>query len=351
MLTKRGEGLTRRDFMKIAGSAVAMFGLSQAFVPKLARALEKAAAGRPKVVWMHFASDTGCTESFIKTDNPSTADLVLDILSVDYHESIMAAAGKQADEVLAKAVAGKDYICIVEGGIPTVPGHGMIGGREMLDIAKEVCGSAKAVIAIGSCAVDGGVPAAAPNPSKIKGVDEALNMKGKVINLPCCPVNPEWLVGTAVYMLTTGKVPELDDKGRPKMFYGRKIHDNCPRRTHFDTGHFVETFGSKEEAMGYCLYKVGCKGPETWAECPKTRWNSKESWCIEIGSPCVGCAENKWTDNFAPFYEKLANVALPYGDLTADKIGVGIAIATGAAIAGHAVGKAVRGQQKKEGNP
>ncbi len=344
MLTRRGEGLSRRDFLKIAGSTAAMFGLSQAFVPKLARALEKAAAGKPKVVWLHFASDTGCTESFIKTDSPSAADLVLDILSVDYHESIMAAAGKQADEILAKAIAGKDYVCIVEGGIPTVTGHGMIGNREMLDIAREVCGNALAVIAIGSCAVDGGVPAAAPNPSRIKGVGEALGMK--VINLPCCPVNPEWLVGTVVHLLTTGKAPPLDAKGRPLMFYGRKIHDNCPRRTHFDAGHFVEAFGSKEEAMGYCLYKVGCKGPETWSECPRTRWNSKESWCIEIGSPCVGCAENGWTDKFSPFYERLANVALPYGDVTADKIGVGIAVATGAAIVGHAVGKAVRSDKK-----
>ncbi len=352
MLSRKGEGLTRRDFMKIAGTTVAMFGLSSSLAPKLARALEKAAAGRPKVVWLHFASDTGCTESVIKTDNPSTANLVLDILSIDYHESIMAAAGKQADQNLAAAVAGKDYVCIVEGGIPTVAGHGTIGGREMLDIAKEVCGNAVAVIAIGSCAVDGGVPAAKPNPSGIKGVGEALNMQGKVINLPCCPVNPEWLIGTVVYFLTTGKAPALDAKGRPLMFYGRKIHDNCPRRTHFDAGHFVEAFGSKEEALGYCLYKVGCKGPETYSECPKTRWNSKESWCIEIGSPCVGCAENRWTDNFGPFYAKLADVALPFGDLTADKIGAGIAIATGAAIAGHAVGKAVKaGKTDEKGAP
>jgi NiFe hydrogenase small subunit HydA len=344
MLTKRGEGLSRREFVQIAGGTLAALGMSGALTPKLARALEKAAAGRPKVVWLHFASDTGCTESLIKSDYPSAADLVLDILSIDYHESIMAAAGKQADELLAKAVAAKDYICVVEGGIPTVPGHGMISGREMMDIAKEVCGNAKAVVAVGSCAVDGGVPAAAPNPSRIKGVDEFLNMKGKVINLPCCPVNPEWLIGTVVYVLTMGKVPELDSLGRPKMFYGRKIHDNCPRRTHFDGGRFVEQFGSKEEALGYCLYKVGCKGPEAWSECPKSRWNAKQSWCIEIGSPCVGCSENGWTDHFSPFYSKLADVKLPYGDVTADKIGIGLAAVTGAAIVGHAVLKATKGK-------
>ncbi|MHB8832022.1 MAG: hydrogenase small subunit, partial [Desulfobacteria bacterium] len=207
MLTKRGYGLSRRDFIRLAGGTVAALGFSGALTPKLARALEKAAAGRPSVVWLHFASDTGCTESLIKTDYPTTADLVLDILSIDYDESIMAAAGKQADELLAKAVARKDYICVVEGGIPTVLGHGMIGGREMLAIAKEVCGNAKAVVAIGSCAVDGGVPAAKPNPSGIKGVGEALGMK--VVNLPCCPVNPEWLIGTVVYVLTMGKLPEL----------------------------------------------------------------------------------------------------------------------------------------------
>jgi len=263
----------------------------------------------------------------------------------------MAAAGKQAEEILEKSKKAGGYIFIVEGGVPTKKGHGTIAGKEMLDILKEFSGPAVAIIAVGSCATFGGVPAAKPNPSQIVGVTEALKKVGvnkPVINLDLCPVNVEYLVGVVVNYLLLGKLPELDSFGRPKMFYGQTIHDNCERRTHFDAGRFVEKFGAKEEALGYCLYKMGCKGPMTYSACPKIQYNDRVSWCVKAGGPCIGCAEHGWPDKFAGFYERLPDVKMVGIQATADKIGAVAAAATAAGIALHAVGTALSGRIKGE---
>jgi NiFe hydrogenase small subunit HydA len=348
-------GIKRRDFLKYCGATAALLGLSEAFIPKIAAALEKAAKRQP-VVWLNFASDTGCTEAFIKATYPSPAQVILEILSVDYNETIMAAVGKQCEEILAKSRKDGGYILIVEGGIPTKKGHGMIGNKEMLQVFKEHAGPAIAVLAIGSCATTGGVPAAKPNPSEIIGISEALKrvaISKPLVNLDLCPVNPEYLVGVVVNFLLLGKLPELDQFGRPKMFYGQTIHDNCERRAHFDAGRFVEKFGSKEEGLSYCLYKMGCKGPMTYSACPKIQYNNRTSWCIKAGGPCIGCAEPGWTDKFAGFYEPLPGVKIPgLGGVEAgaDKLGAIAAAATVAGIAVHAVATSASDRTKdKEG--
>jgi len=346
-------GIKRRDFLKYCGATAALIGLSELYGPKIAAALEKASKRTP-VVWLNFASDSGCTEAFIKATYPSPAEVILDILSVDYNETIMAAAGKQAEELLETSRKRGGYILIIEGGVPTKKGHGMIGNKEMLDVLKKMAGPAVAVIAIGSCATDGGVPAAKPNPSQIIGTAEALkrvNINKPLINLDLCPVNPQYLVGVVVNYLLLGSLPELDSFGRPKMFYGQTIHDNCERRAHFDAGRFVETFGSKEEAMGYCLYKKGCKGPMTYSACPKIQFNDRTSWCIKAGGPCIGCAERGWTDKFAGFYEPLPGVKIPgLGGVEAgaDKLGAIAAVATAAGIAAHAATSVASGRTKEK---
>ncbi len=346
-------GLKRRDFLKYCGATAALLGLSEAFIPKIAAALEKASKRQP-VIWLNFASDSGCTEAFVKATYPSPAEVILDILSVDYNETIMAAAGKQSEEILAKSRKDGGYILIVEGGIPTKKGHGMIGNKEMLEVFKENAAPAIAVLAIGSCATDGGVPAAKPNPSQIIGTAEALKRVGlnkPLVNLDLCPVNPQYLVGVVVNFLLLGKLPELDKFGRPLMFYGQTIHDNCERRAHFDAGRFVEKFGSNEEALNYCLYKVGCKGPMTWSACPKIQYNDRTSWCIKAGGPCIGCAERGWTDKFAGFYERLPGVKIPgLGGVEAgaDTLGAIAAVATAAGIAVHAVATAASGRTKEK---
>lgn len=346
-------GIKRRDFLKYCGATAALLGLSEAFIPKIAAALEKASKRQP-VIWLNFASDSGCTESFIKATYPSPAQVILDILSVDYNETIMAAVGKQTEEILAKSRKEGGYILIVEGGIPTKKGHGMIGNMEMLEVFKINAAPAVAILAIGSCATDGGVPAAKPNPSQIIGTAEALKRVGiskPLVNLDLCPVNPQYLVGVVVNFLLLGKIPDLDSFGRPIMFYGQTIHDNCERRAHFDAGRFVEKFGSQEEALNYCLYKMGCKGPMTYSACPKIQYNDRTSWCIKAGGPCIGCAERGWTDKFAGFYERLPGVKIPgLGGVEAgaDTLGAVAAAATVAGIAVHAIATGASGRTKEK---
>lgn len=299
------KGVSRRDFMKYCSFLTATMGLSAAYVPKVAEVFASSAP-RPPVVWLHFGECTGCTEGVLRSMYPWIDELVLDILDITYHETIMAAAGHQAEENLHNAVknhSGK-FICVVEGSIPVKhPKYGMIGGKTFLDIAKDVCPKAAAVVCIGSCAAFGGIPAAKPNPGGYVGVGEALGMK--TVNLPGCPSNPVNLVGTVVNYLLLGKLPELDQSGRPLFAYGSTIHDKCPRRSHFENGEFVEEFGSEEAKLGYCLYKMGCRGPETYNNCPTVKYHGGTSWPIQAGHPCLGCSEPDFWDTMTPFYEEM----------------------------------------------
>lgn len=299
------KGVSRRDFMKYCTVLTAAMGLSASFVPKVAEVFA-APKQRPPVIWLHFAECTGCSEGMLRTMYPYADELVLEILSVEYHETIMAAAGYQAEDQLHAAMkkyAGK-YICVVEGAIATNynGGYGKIAGRSFLEIAKEVVPQAAAAIAIGSCASWGGIPAAKPNPGGYKGLGDALGMK--VINIPGCPPNPINLVGTIVNYLLLGKLPQVDKQGRPQFAYGKTIHDQCPRRAHFENEEFVEAFGSEEASLGYCLYKMGCRGPETYNNCPVAKFNDGTSWPVEAGHPCIGCSEPDFWDKMTPFYEE-----------------------------------------------
>jgi len=231
--------------------------------------------------------------------------LVLEIISMEYHETVMAAAGHQAEDTLAAAVKkynGK-YICVVEGAVATKynGAYGKIGGRTFLEIANDVCKKAAATIAIGACATFGGVQAAAPNPGGYKGVGEAIGIK--TVNIAGCPPNPINFVGTVVNYLLLGKLPELDSLGRPLFAYGKTVHDQCPRRGHFENGEFVTEFGSAEAKMGYCLYEMGCKGPSTYNNCPTAKFNDGTSWPVEAGHPCIGCSEPDFWDKMSPFFE------------------------------------------------
>ncbi len=300
------KGVSRRDFMKFCTLLTATMGLSASFVPRVAEVFA-APKQRPPVIWLHFGECTGCSEGMFRTIYPYVDELVLEILSVEYHETIMAAAGQQAEDQVQAALkkpAGK-FICVVEGSIPTKfnGGYGKIAGRTFLDIAKEVVPQSVATICMGSCASWGGVPAAKPNPGGYKGVGAALNVK--TINIPGCPPNPINLVGTIVNYLLLGKLPELDDMGRPMFAYGKTIHDQCPRRSHFENEEFVEQFGSEEAALGYCLYKMGCRGPETYNNCPIVKFNDGTSFPIQAGHPCIGCSEPDFWDKMSPFYQEI----------------------------------------------
>lgn len=300
------KGVSRRDFMKFCTALTATMGLSSSFVPKVAEVFA-APKQRPPVIWLHFAECTGCSEALLRTMYPWIDELVLDVLSLEYHETIMAAAGEQAEKNLEEAVkkySGK-FICVVEGAISTKNNgvYGKIADKTFLQIAKEVCPKAAAVVCMGTCSAFGGVQAAAPNPGGYKSVSEAINIK--TLNIPGCPPNPINLVGTIVNYLLLGQLPALDNLGRPLFAYGKTIHDQCPRRSHFENEEFVTEFGSKEAALGYCLYKLGCRGPDTYNNCPTAKFHGGTSWPIQAGHPCLGCSEPNFWDKMTPFYQEL----------------------------------------------
>jgi len=303
LLERQLEGgrMSRREFMKFCGVVAAAMGMGPAFAPEVAHALE--AKKRPSVIYMHGAECTGCTEALLRAVDPYIDALIMEIISLDYCETIMAAAGRRAEEALEKAMKNPaGYYCTIEGAIPLRGGGvwGQVGGETMLSLFSRVAGGAKGVIAIGTCASFGGIQAAAPNPTGAVGVGEALAAMGvKPINISGCPPNPVNYIGTVVHLLTKG-LPDLDAVGRPKMFFGSTVHDKCPRRKHFDAGEFAPSFQSREAREGWCLHLLGCRGPYTYNNCPTVQFN-QTNWPVRAGAPCIGCSEPGFWDLLAPF--------------------------------------------------
>jgi hydrogenase small subunit len=336
-------GVSRRDFMKFCSAMSAALALPVTFAPRIAHALDE--VRRPTLVWLEFQDCAGNTEALLRASKPSVAEIILDVLSLDYHETIMAAAGHQAEEALAAVLKGQKgkYLAVVEGSIPLKDDgvYCCIGGRSALDIAREVCGNAFATVAVGSCAAYGGLPAANPNPTGAVGVKEAVP-GATVVNLPGCPLNPDNLTATVVHFLTFGKLPAVDALGRPLFAYGKRIHDACERRPHFDAGQYVEKWGDEGHRKGFCLYRMGCKGPATWHNCPTQRYNERTAWPVSAGHGCAGCSEPVFWDSMTPFYGRLPHVPGFGIESTADKVGAGLAVATAAAFGVHAVASALR---------
>ncbi|HET7294433.1 MAG TPA: hydrogenase small subunit [Vicinamibacteria bacterium] len=330
-------GVSRREFMGFCSAMAAALALPRTAVARIAAEIEK--TEKPVLVWLEFQDCCGNSESFLRASRPTAAEIVLDTLSVDYHETIMAAAGRQAEENLARTIkerAGK-YLVVVEGSIPTGANgaYCMIGGRSALDIVREACAGAAATIAMGTCATFGGLPAAAPNPTGALGVADAVPGVKNLINLSACPANAENLTALIVYFLTFKHWPPLDAWRRPLFAYGKSIHDNCERRAHFDAGQYVEAWGDEPHRTGYCLYKMGCKGPVTFQNCPNVRWNEGTSWPIGCGHPCIGCAEPDFWDKMTPFYQHLPNVPGFGLGATVDRVGLWATVGVGAAFAAH----------------
>ena len=345
-------GLSRRDFLGYCAKIAGLIGLSEMAAPQIAEAVEK--APRPSLVWLDFQACTGCTVSLAQNVSPGPAELILNVLSLDYQKTLMAAAGDAAVKSYEDAVAKDGFFLVIEGAIPTkIPMAALHDGKPAVDVVKAAAPKATAVIAMGNCAAYGGVQAADPNPTGAGGVMDFFKKEGidkPVIAIPTCPGNADMMVAALVYFLFLGKLPQLDAVNRPVFLYGETIHDNCERRGHFENGEFVEKFGDKGEALGWCLFKVGCKGPNTHAPCSKLRWNNRMSWCVAVG-PCIGCAEPGFWDDFAPFYEQLPGVAVGMAGLSADTVGKVLGGAAVVGLGAHFVGQAATGRLGKGGPP
>jgi len=250
------------------------------------------------IIWLELADCSGNSEGFIKSSHPKIDDLILKYISLDYHELLMAGSGEQSESVLDNIIkydTGK-YLLIVEGAVPLgLDGKFLrIGpkGETGQALLQRVAKNAAAVIAVGSCAYDGGVVAAAPNPTGAVGVSEALGRKD-IINLPGCPVNPINIVGTLLHFMMFDEFPKLDAKNRPEWAYGFLVHDNCERRGHFDLGEFVLEWGDEGAKKGWCLFQMGCKGPYAQMNCPQVKFNEGTSWPVQAGHGCFACGAGK----------------------------------------------------------
>ncbi|WP_172199619.1 hydrogenase small subunit [Campylobacter sp. RM16188] len=339
----RAKGFTRRDFMKWAGAMTAFMALPASMTPIVAKAAEL--SDRLPVIWLHMAECTGCSESLLRTDTPTIDSLIFDYISLEYHETIMAASGWQAEENLEHAIEkykGK-YILLVEGGIPmgATEGYLTVGplGYTGYYHAKHASENAAAIFAIGTCSSFGGVQAAKPNPSNSQALSKATSKP--VINVPGCPPSEKNIVGNVLHYILFGTIPSLDVFNRPKWAYGLRIHDLCERRGRFDAGEFVQRFGDEGAKDGYCLYKVGCKGPYTFNNCSRERFNQHTSWPVQAGHGCIGCSEPDFWDTMGPFEEpmgdRLYNTVLGLGaDNVSDKIGIGVLALAGIGMAAHA---------------
>lgn len=304
-------GVNRRDFMKLCAGMAATLGLSSNAAAEMAAAITN--PQRPPVIWIGAQECTGCTESLLRATHPTIENLILNTISLEYHEVLSAAFGHQAEENKHNAMKrykGK-YVLVVDGSIPLKDGgvYCMVAGEPIVDHIRRAAADAAAVIAIGSCAAWGGVPATGGNPTGAVSLEEAIGKP--VINIPGCPPNPHNFLTTVVYYITYGKLPELDSKHRPLFAYERLIHENCERRPHFDAGRFAKEFGDYGHRQGWCLYHLGCKGPETYGNCSTLEFCDIGGgiWPVGIGHPCYGC--NEQGVGFTKGIFQLANVENP----------------------------------------
>lgn len=338
-------GVSRRDFLKFCTWMGAYLGLEHGAAAQIQRALES--KRRIPVVWLHFQECTCCSESFLRSSHPIVADILLDQVSLDYTETLQAAAGHQAEEILRDTITRYrgEYLMLVEGSVPLAADgcYCVVGGRSALDTAREVAAGAKAIIAWGNCACSGCVQAANPNPTRATPINAIIKDR-PIVNVQGCPPIAEVMAGVLVHLLTFDRIPQLDALGRPKAFYARRVHDTCVRRANYDAGLFVETFDDENARKGYCLYKVGCRGPSTYNSCASMRWNNGTSFPIQSGHPCIGCSEANFWDN-GPFYRRLPGFPGFGIEATADRIG----LVVGAATAGGALAHAVLTNVRKRG--
>jgi len=316
--------LPRRKFLQLVGGSAAAVGLSNLWLPKVVQAiLEK--PGNPAVIWLQAQSCTGCSESLLDTTYPDIAKVLTEIISLQFHPTVMASAGDPAIKILDDILQNQKgkFILVVEGSIPTEASGAFctVGEKDkkpisILDWTMKFGNASKAILNVGTCSAFGGIPAGKPNPTGAKAVKDILP-NATMINIPGCPPHPDWMVGTIAHVLLYG-LPELDDQLRPVIFYGGFIHENCERRAYFEEGKFAQDYSDEG-----CLFELGCKGPISHCDVSIRGWNNGVNWCCRSGGPCIGCTEPTYPDHEgAGLYgllDKKSILGIPWIKTLADK--------------------------------
>ncbi len=346
----RERGVSRRDFLRFCGLTAVALGLGPLGHEEIAHALQT--KPRLPVLWINGLSCSCCTESFIRTAHPLMQDIVLDMIALDYQDVIMSASGAQANEAFEETIAKYkgQYVLAVEGNAP-LGFDGMYcidNGRPFLEKLTAGAAHAKAIIAWGNCASWGCVQNAHPNPTEARAVSDLIHDKA-IVRIPGCPPIPDVMSGVLSYILTFDRLPTLDAQKRPSVFYGKRVHDQCVRRAHFDAGQFVESWDDPSAKHGLCLYKMGCKGPTTYNACPVTRWNNGISYPIQSGHGCIGCSEQGFWDR-GGLYERVTNIPQFGVHATANTVGGAIVAGVAAGVGVHAAASFVAHKKKQHKN-
>jgi hydrogenase small subunit len=300
--------MTRRQFLRLCTAVTAVLSLPLEQRSQIAHTISD--APRLPLIWLAFQNCAGDTESLLRSRRPGVADLLLDMVSLEYHSTLMIDSGETAEGSRTNTVANSPgrYLCVVEGSIPVQDGgvYCLIGGQTALSIAQEVCSSAWATIAIGSCAWDGGLPAAGRNATGAVGVAQAVPGLRNLLNMPGCPVNVTNLTAAIAYLLAFRRLPPTDGYGRPSFAYGQRVCHRCERRMYHHAGRYVRQWGDAAHRRGWCLKKMGCRGSATDHNCPIVGWNEGTSWPVHAGHGCIGCTQPHFWNQSEPFYEPTA---------------------------------------------
>lgn len=250
-------------------------------------------------IWLEVTGCSGNIISLLNAENPGLIYILRNIVNLTFNNSLMGAEGEFAYEQFLNTL-DTEFILLVDGAVSTRENgyYNIIANYKgkpvtALEAIKMAGEKARYVVTVGTCSSYGGISAARPNPSGSKSVEAVINKE--VIKLPGCPCHPDWVVGTLAHLVTYGK-PELDNKGRPILFYGITIHDSCTRRGFFDKGIFAKKFGDEG-----CMFKLGCRGPVTKTDCPRRKWNGYVNWPIGDNTNCIGCAQERFPDGMEPF--------------------------------------------------
>lgn len=300
--------------MAIGVKVAALTGLGTTALPQIVQALQTLASGQAPVIWLQGQSCSGCSVSILNADHPDPVTLLTRYIALQFHGTLSTATGQIGMQVLNAGIDKGGYILVVEGAVPAgMPKACVIGHEPFVEQLKRAAKGAVAIVAVGSCASFGGIPAAENNPTGASSVAEYLSNNGvtqPVIAIPGCPVHPDWLVGTLVHVLKFG-IPKLNSNGSPVVFFDRLIHDQCPRFADYEREHFAQHFSDKG-----CFFKLGCLGPVTHADCPTRLWNSGTNFCINAGSPCIGCSSKVFAQKKSlPFFRKVEHAQNQVSDV------------------------------------
>ena len=338
-------GMTRRSFLKLSSAMAAALALPASYAPRIAEAVS--AAPRLPVIWLRGQTCGGNTEALLRAADPTFASLLLETLSLEYHQSLFATAGATSTTAISTAMERypNGYVLVVEGSVPqgAAGAYCLVGGRPVADVIREVAAGATAVIAAGACAHDGGVAGASGGVTDAKGIRDLVGGT-EYIALPGCPLNVVNLAAMIVHYLTLREWPARDQVGRPLSAYGSLIHNQCERRPHFEFGEFALSWGDEGAQRGWCLYKLGCKGPESMGNCPTARYGQKTSWNVRAGAGCIGCVTPDFWDAMGPAYGRLPSpIPISFlSGLSTDNLGQIVVGGIAGVASAHAVGMTIR---------